>query len=439
MKRRAAARHDSQDNGTEAFGSLGPLLVPALRAKMGDWIYYSAFLKLRDVSQRINTAQEVHRNTELNRLLQRALDNKRTDKIATYLIEQTQRFFNTLVVGVYGGDPRFYELDVQPNRLKGVEDVPVELEGAVGFLSLSGKEKLFAIDGQHRVVAIRKAVDKEASLGDEEITTIFVGHHSTRAGELRTRRLFSTLNRYAKPVGPREKIALDEDDVVAIVTRRLLNDYALFTSGKVSEKGANSLPKNDRSSFTTILTVYSSLDTYLSLGSAKWSDFKRFRPSDERIEGEYNRSVALWDRLRAAFPEVDEVATSAAAKHVPGKYRNSATGGHLLFRPIGLSMAIRAIRVLIEQGATLKQAVDRLANVPMQLNEAPWSELLWDTQNQRILYSGENQRTAFLLLVYGAGGQLAHLKKPVGLEDLKAEWGGLVNRPPDQLKPRKYV
>jgi DNA sulfur modification protein DndB len=423
----------------DAFGSLVPLLVPALRAQMGDWIYYSAFLKLRDVADRINTAQEVHPSTELNMLLQRALDNKRTEKIATYLVEQRQRFFNTLVVGVYGGDPQFYELKVGDNKLKSVQDIPHDVEGSLGFLELSGKEKLFALDGQHRVVAIRKAVKQDADLGTDEITTIFVGHHETPAGRLRTRRLFSTLNRYAKPVNKKEIIALDEDDIIAILTRRLLNDYALFTSGKVSATGTNSIPKGDNTSFTTIVTIYDCLDSFLSLGNSNWTEFKRFRRSDEEIEAHFDKSVKLWDRLRDAFPEIDEVATSKADKSVPGKHRSATTGGHLLFRPIGLVMTVRAIRFLVDKGATLKQAVDRIAAVPMQLNEPPWDELLWDTENERILYTGENQKVAYRLLIYGAGGQLSQLKKAVTLEQLKEEWAGIVNRDADEMKPKRYV
>ena len=44
----------------------------------------------------------------------------------------------------------------------------------------------------------------------------------------RTRRLFTTLNRYAKPVKKSEIIALDEDDIIAIITRELVEKYPLF-------------------------------------------------------------------------------------------------------------------------------------------------------------------------------------------------------------------
>lgn len=49
----------------------------------------------------------------------------------------------------------------------------------------------------------------------------------------RSRRLFSTLNRYAKPVSMRDIIALDEDDVVAIASRDLIDTHPLFARDRL--------------------------------------------------------------------------------------------------------------------------------------------------------------------------------------------------------------
>src|ERR1019366_4366533 len=109
----------------------------------------------------------------------------------------------------------------------------VQILGTI--IAFDGSEKLFAVDGQHRVVGIQRAVAAKEALGDEEVCVIFVGHSNDRVGLQRTRRLFTTLNRYAKPVNKTEIIALDEDAAVAIVTRRLLESYRLlkdFTSIK---------------------------------------------------------------------------------------------------------------------------------------------------------------------------------------------------------------
>src|SRR5271154_5887829 len=93
--------------------SLNMLQLPALRAKMGDWIYYSAFMKLGDVAERVSLADEIHRHKELREMIQRQVDDSNhAEAIKKYLLTQEQRFFNSLVLGVYGGDPDFYELTI---------------------------------------------------------------------------------------------------------------------------------------------------------------------------------------------------------------------------------------------------------------------------------------------------------------------------------------
>src|SRR5205823_2004735 len=132
----------------------------------------------------------------------------RSGEIQTYLRSQPLRFFNALVIGTYGGHPQWHEVSIR--RLESrIGDSPAYLEGALGILTLEGTEKLFAIDGQHRVAGIEKAVGEKPELGDEEVCVIFVSgvvaekRSEDEQGFERTRRLFTTLNRYAKPVSKR--------------------------------------------------------------------------------------------------------------------------------------------------------------------------------------------------------------------------------------------
>src|SRR5207253_1326319 len=146
-----------------------------------------------------------------------------------------------------------------------IGNAPDYLEGALGILTLEGTEKLFAIDGQHRVAGVEKAVEENAELGGEEVCVIFVAgviaekRSEDEQGFERTRRLFTTLNRYAKPVSKRDIIALDEDDVIAITTRELVEKLPMFRN-KISVKKTKSLSVSDRSSLTTIVAIYDSLD-----------------------------------------------------------------------------------------------------------------------------------------------------------------------------------
>jgi DNA sulfur modification protein DndB len=407
--------------------SLGDLKVPGLRAQMGDWIYYITFLRFRDIVERVSLAQELHTSQALKDLIQREVDESvHSQSIKRYLLHQEQRLFNALVIAIYGGAPTWAELKIDDTARSGLGELPTYMKGALGVLAFNGSEKLFAVDGQHRVVGIQKALAAKKSLGDEEVCVIFVGHSNDRAGLQRTRRLFTTLNRYAKPVNKMEIIALDEDDALAIVTRRLLEKYRLLGKFTSIKKG-KSMAASDRRDFTTILTVYDVLDKFLNWQWKDRKDFKKQRPSDRELNSIYKKSVALWDSLTAAFPPLMELANSSPEDEVSFTYRNRSSGGHLLFRPVGLSMVVAVIRHLIDEGKTLEQAASMVSKAPMFLSEFPWSGLLWDSGNHRMMVSSENQKVATRILLHGVGGRLAAVKTTP--EALRAEWAGIIDQP----------
>ena len=63
----------------------------------------------------------------------------------------------------------------------------------------------------------------------EEVSVIFVSHRNrSRRNGTNATPVFTTLNRYAKPVKKSEIISLDEDDTIAIVTRKLVDEHPLF-------------------------------------------------------------------------------------------------------------------------------------------------------------------------------------------------------------------
>jgi len=414
---------------------LPSILLPGLRARMGNWVYYICFLKMRDIAERISIAREIHSSEALRELLQRQLRGERTKEIKEYLLKQEERFFNALVVGSYGGNPEWYELSIDPDDQS--EPFPEYIEGALGILKLDGSERLFAIDGQHRIAGIREAIAERPDLGDEEVCVIFVAgvvqesREKDPKGFERTRRLFATLNRYAKPVNKKDIIALDEDDTVAIITRRLVEEHPLFQD-KVSIKQPKSIPPTDRQSFTTIITLYDALDIFLEKGK-DWRKFKRFRPSDEEIEVHYNEVLKLWSAFTKHFPPLKEMEESTD-KNIAKKYRNEE-GGHLLFRPIGLLVVIRCVRSLRAGSLSVEEAVYKVSKAPMTLSEDPWANLLWDPVNKRMITSPENQKAAERLLYYAVGGKLSDHE----LEKLKKELAGLLNKEIASIHLPKYV
>ncbi len=412
------------------------IILPALRARMGQWWYYVSAMKMSDIAERISIASEIHQSELLQDLLQRKLTDRATG-IADYLIAQDQRLFNSLVIGTYGGDPQWHEVSIKsaPSTLQG--GLPTHLEGILGVLVLDGNEKLFAIDGQHRVAGIREALNRNSPLQDEEVSVIFVAgvtqdhRQDDPEGFERTRRLFTTLNRYAKPVSKTDTIALDEDDSIAIVTRLLVEDHPLF-SGKISLGQGKNIPVSDQRSFTSIVTLYDSLDAYLK-EDTRWNQFKRFRPNEEKLTEIRSRAFQLWDIYCEHFSELMEFKQIAPGEKIAAKYRHP-DGGHLLFRPIGLLASVRVVHALMKSmNLAVEDAICRIAQIPMELHHKMWSGLVWDARNKRMITSRENQRAARNLMFHAAGGDLTYFKQTT-VSSLRTELAGLLNRDEKEIR-----
>jgi len=408
-----------------------PLKLAALRGRMGDWIYYATCLPMKEIAERVKLVSDIHKTARLDDWIQRQVDTSSHSKsIKTYLLSQKQRLFNAIVLGVYGGSPNWREIDVDLGDPESEETE--RLEGSLGLLILTGNEKLFAIDGQHRVVGIKNAVVEDPQLGREEVCALLIAHSGDAKGKQRTRRLFSTLNRYAKPVSKMENIALDEDDVVAIVTRRLVDEYSLLHNFIALRKG-NSLPKTDDIHLSTVTALYDGLDFYLSNVPKKkaWEQYKRMRPPDSEITPFYDRATEFWDSLTSHFAELRELKKSKPSQKVARKYRNQ-NGGNLLYRPIGLTMIFYVCKLFLDSGLSLSQIHKNLSKVPMQLGDEPWSGVLWDPVSRIIIADSENQRAARLLLYHGLGGNLERLKTTA--KDLKDTIAGIRNTSPTSIK-----
>src|SRR4051812_45734858 len=119
-----------------------PLYLPALQGQLGSWLYYACLMRLSDVAARISYAREIHQNSSLSDMIQRRLDeSKRGKDIQQYILRTADRFFNSLVVGVYGGDPQWHPFDVKVRNREHADSI--HDDGVVGYLELNGSEHLF--------------------------------------------------------------------------------------------------------------------------------------------------------------------------------------------------------------------------------------------------------------------------------------------------------
>lgn len=376
-------------------------LFPALRAKMGDRWYYVTTLTFAEVVKWFKEVDRIHERQELKTWIQRILRPERRTEIAAYLLKQNQRFFNAIVAGIYRGEAEWFPVEV--NKSVTLKDVKLEERQATAFglLRVSGNEDIFAIDGQHRVEGIREALSQNNRLATEEQTVIFVAHKSSDKGRERTRRLFTTLNKFAKPVSKAEQIALNDDDTFAIVTRRLIDNYPGLNGEFVPLSPTANIPAENNRCITTVIALYDLVRTIaLPTGSRERKQLELGPPDFQRVEDVYETAVAFWDALKKHNSPIRRVLSSKPENEIAGRFRTER-GGHVLFRPVGLQSFAKAARVMIDRGKEIEEAVARLSAIPLHLTDEPWVGILWNDSTKTMIL--KHARLAVNLFLYMVG------------------------------------
>lgn len=370
------------------------LYLPAITGQYGNWRYYQIIMSVQNITEyvgfeedkpvhRIRTVDEVNEiySGNINEMLQRIFDENRLDPIRNYLTKQSDGYINNLTVATFGGEPEWYPIGLNSSSLLEnddySEDQLEEFGKAFGIIKLTGKEILFVLDGQHRVMGLREAVKVKESLKNQEIAITLIAHESTSTGKKRTRRLFTTINRYAKPVSLGESILLDEDDLSSIIVRKLIEDYPRFKKYQLIalNKEANlSLPR-DSQKFSTVIALWNINEKlidhkriYPSYNGPK-KNMVRVRPNDEIVEREKKMIFDYWNLFFNHFP--------LAKKFVNDPNSVSRdNGGPWSLRPIGQQIFVEFYLKV----RSLGQNVNLIERIPENLNDAFWHYILWNPQ-----------------------------------------------------------
>lgn len=377
--------------------------IPALRAKMGIWIYYISTLSFNDIAKYVSPINnELHSSSLLSEMIQRSItDNYKS--IAHYLETQDEHFFNALILAVYDGNPEWNELRIEGENGQDIYDL--------GLLSLNGKEKIFPVDGQHRVEGIKQAIKKKPELGEDRIAVIFVGHSKDEIGMQRTRRMFSTLNRYAKPVSMRDIIALDEDDIVAIASRELIDNTKLFLDDKILDAKTKAIPESNTKAFTSIIQYYNCNKELLKLmlkdidvkgtdnkklrGKKKIDEFIKHRPNDEMINSFVDLCKKYWECLFSKCIDYFQCDNCEV-----GNYRNK-NGGHLFFRPISLFPFTKVmVYINAETNLDFNQILERFPDDILWIQHPLWKKIIWDHEQKKMITSHQKLIERLLLYIY---------------------------------------
>lgn len=375
--------------------------IPAIRSQMGIWIYYVSTLTFREILEFVKPIDdELHKSELLSGMIQRSITNN-YKSIANYLKTQEERFFNALVLAVYDGKPVWNEI-----RL---EDYEGEDNYNLGMLTLSDKEKIFPVDGQHRVAGIKKALEIDKNLENERVAVIFVGHSKDDEGMQKTRRMFSTLNRYAKPVSLRDIIALDEDDIVAIASRNLIDKTDLFVGERILDAKTKAIPDGNNTALTSIITYYEcnkellwlsiketevrGLDEKVIKGRNKINEYIRHRPEENTITKFTEDCRRFWEAIIKSCEEAMKSDDGTV-----GKYRDK-NGGHIFLRPASLIPFTKmAVRVKENKETTFIEIINEIPEPIRWIQHRLWRKIIWDNDKKGMVIG--HSKLIELLLIY---------------------------------------
>ncbi len=301
-------------------------------------------------------------------------------------------FFGSIVVAALGGNPQFFEVSLADDpRFDMIRD---SLKGTFGVLTFDDTIKTYALDGQHRLFAIQNLIKDESKapkgFSDETLSIIFLVQpkDTERALFLKSyRRVFSSLNRHAKPTSQATNIIMDEDDRFAIITRRLISDYEFFQIDVNEIDRINVLADgkamNQRSTAFANLIVFYEMNvqllwdtqcttTYGAPNSANRKKLIQLTPTDEEVENYYEYLERIWDALTLTLPELDN---EPMRMRVHRENRQEGEEDNLLFWPIGQEhlFAPLARRLMDENEINYESSAEEIINALKPLKLVPWS------------------------------------------------------------------
>ncbi|MEO7977691.1 DNA sulfur modification protein DndB [Flavobacterium sp.] len=408
--------------------------IPAIKGRIGDWDYYISTLTFQQVNDYVSRVDdELHKSESLKELIQRSITNNFLS-IKKYIINQPELFFNSLVLAVYDDYPEWVEIEVKYDDLETYQ---------LGLLDFPSNHKIFPVDGQHRVEGIKAALQEKAALADMKISVIFIGHKNDENGLKRTRRLFSTLNRYAKPVTMDDIIALDEDDSIAIATRNLLETNLLFTGKKVTKSKNKAISTDDKHSFTSIITLYECNRELLKYhrkcmkknapdtirDKKSFNEYLKFRPEEDDLASYEELCNLFWNDFINNFEYIKEYSIDNSI-NPSEKFRNNIEGGNLLFRPIAL---LPFVQCVLELNTATNKSFDEIfqffGNLNLNLNQKPWKQVLWN-DFQKTMIMG-NKTLVKYILKYKFD---ENILKPYEMSNLLLKYAQVVNFQGDNIE-----
>lgn len=440
-------------------------LYPALKSRMGLWDYYTVRVRLGDLVNEVNFATDVSEDKTLEDALQRQLNEGRSKKdIAKYLATRDDRFFNAIVVAALDGNPNFYnmKLEIEGDNMLNKMLKDQKMDDHFGVLSFDDSIKTFALDGQHRLAAIKSVLDPEdgeyyePSLADETIAVVFVippKEMTERDFRKQYRNIFTALNRHAKPMDNAMKIIMDESDRFAIITRRLIQEYEPFQwredgTPRIDTRKSGKNVSDKSSYLMNIVSLYDinkiliwNENLIADHGAKIKDELLQEIADEEEIDQLYSSLHAIWDGIRITFPDL--ITSNPADLRRHNHEYNDGFIDHFLAWPLGQENILAPITrqllnknkiVVANDSKKVAKALSPLAKIDWDLHHPLWKffVLVTNPKNGNYVMRSEDRKAVMSIA-------LSIVQWLVGLQDLstdqieelKVTWAAYL-RPPQE-------
>ena len=416
-------------------------MVPALRGRMGNMDYYILTLKAASLSNYIRTPKEMAgwEMRSIEEKYQREINIKRVkDQIARYWAENPSHFFGSIIVA-----PADFKAEIIAGNFEPLDDIftknlPKLYRDAarnMGFLTIPDETILVPLDGQHRVKAIEFAINgkdsdgkeltgfkSKTALGDEDISVLLVAVDNQKA-----RSIFTHVNRYAKPTTAGQNYITSDDDILAVIARKIANKKI---SARLVKYDASTLKRRDEH-FTTLSTIYNCMEAIAKSHCPRKIDTTTLPPKDVQALLQ-TKANEVWDVL---LTRIDAFRDSKDDPEESGDDRRiEIRQDTLLGRPVTQECLFRAFLRLTKSPTNLSNdvAADRLNKLPWTMSnvEDLWQNVLWRGAVEKGKMITKNRNLASDFIFYLAGGRMSEAEKDDLLDKYREQF-------PESSKPDK--
>lgn len=361
------------------------VVIPAISGKMGNTSYFQCMMKVDELVRSVRAAAEIDdwANMSIGDKMQRQPNMKRIkNQIAPYFKQHKDRFFGSIMVLVYKGKVSFEKLSEfnakVPNAYQSQGD-------KMGFLTIDGGT-LIALDGQHRLLALKEVIDNptegdySADVRNDEVSVIFLNHESST----KTRSIFNTVNKYAKPTSAGDNIITSEEDGYAILTRRLIEvDDGVLAESVVNWKNNTLTDKSTH--FTTIKILYETVKLMLKGSKVPEYDFEpTTRPRAEDLDHAYNYVSEIWKLMMTEVKPYNFVLENGSDfSEKVQEARSPDSNNSLLFKPAAQEAFVKGVLAACQPQAdddepelTIQEAFKRSNKIRWSMSDDIWQNVI---------------------------------------------------------------